>query len=78
MEIAVFVFSPIAGKFADKYGSRGLSSVGLFLNASALIWFSTLNGKSSYVYDPDQSAVIWFRKGVIRVSQCEFDHGFGS
>ena len=50
MEIAVFVFSPIAGRFADKYGSRVLSSVGLFLNASALIWFSTLNGKSSYGY----------------------------
>ena len=48
MEIVIFVLSPISGRLADKYGSRVLSSVGLALNASALIWFSTLNEKSSY------------------------------
>ncbi len=48
MEIVIFVVSPISGRMADRYGSRVLSSVGLALNASALIWFSTLNEKSSY------------------------------
>ena len=48
MEIVIFVLSPISGRLADRYGSRVLSSVGLALNASALIWFSTLNEKSSY------------------------------
>ena len=48
MEIIVFVLSPISGRLADRYGSRILSSMGLALNASALIWFSTLNERSSY------------------------------
>jgi len=49
MEIMILVLSPISGKLSDKYGSRVLVSIGLALNASALIWFSTLNQKSSYV-----------------------------
>jgi len=48
MEIVVFVLSPISGRMADRYGSRVLSSAGLTLNASALIWFSTLTETSSY------------------------------
>jgi EmrB/QacA subfamily drug resistance transporter len=48
MEIAVFFVSPISGRLADRYGSRMLSSVGLVLNAGALIWFSTINERSSY------------------------------
>jgi len=48
MEIIVLIFGPISGRLSDKYGSRVLSSVGLALNASALIWFSTLTEKSSY------------------------------
>jgi EmrB/QacA subfamily drug resistance transporter len=48
MEIIMFFLSPISGRLADRYGSRILSSVGLALNAAALIWFSTLNEKSSY------------------------------
>jgi EmrB/QacA subfamily drug resistance transporter len=49
MEIVVLVCSPLSGKLSDRYGSRILSSVGLFLNAAALIWFSTLNESSSYI-----------------------------
>ena len=48
MEIVMFALSPISGRLSDKYGSRVLSSVGLAINASALIWFSTLNERSSY------------------------------
>jgi EmrB/QacA subfamily drug resistance transporter len=61
MEIIVFILSPISGRLSDRYGSRVLSSVGLALNASALIWFSTLSQHSSY--------------GAILVSLCLF--GFG-
>jgi len=49
MEVVVFILSPIAGRIADKHGSRVLSSVGLALNAAALIWFSTLTATSSYM-----------------------------
>lgn len=48
MEIVILVLSPLSGRLSDKYGSRVLSSVGLALNASALIWFSRLTEKSSY------------------------------
>ena len=48
MEIIIFLIGPISGRLSDRYGSRVLSSVGLALNASALIWFSTLNQKSTY------------------------------
>jgi MFS family permease len=48
MEIMIFAISPISGRLADRYGSRVLTSVGLAFNSSALIWFSTLNERSSY------------------------------
>ena len=48
MEIIIFCVSPVSGRLADRYGGQVLSSIGLALNASALIWFSTLNQQSSY------------------------------
>jgi EmrB/QacA subfamily drug resistance transporter len=48
MEIVILLLSPISGRLSDKYGSRALSSIGLIFNAAALIWFSTLNERSSY------------------------------
>ena len=49
MDILILVLNPISGRLADKYGSRMFVSMGLALNAAALIWFSTLNEKSSYL-----------------------------
>jgi MFS family permease len=49
MDILILVLNPISGRLADKYGSRIFVSMGLALNAAALIWFSTLNEKSSYL-----------------------------
>jgi nitrate/nitrite transporter NarK len=48
MELCVFVLSPISGRLSDRFGGRILSSVGLALNASALLWFSTLKENASY------------------------------
>jgi EmrB/QacA subfamily drug resistance transporter len=48
MEIIIFILSPISGRLSDRYGSQLLTSVGLAFNGAALIWFSTLNEKSSY------------------------------
>ena len=48
MEVVVLIFGPLSGRLSDKYGSRWLSSIGLALNAAALLWFSRLNEKSSY------------------------------
>jgi len=48
MDALILVLNPISGRLADRYGSRVLSSLGLAFDAAALIWFSTLNTKSSY------------------------------
>jgi EmrB/QacA subfamily drug resistance transporter len=48
MEVVVLISGPISGRLSDKYGSRGLSTLGLALNAAALFWFSQLNERSSY------------------------------
>ncbi|MGP8080537.1 MAG: MFS transporter [Dehalococcoidales bacterium] len=48
MDAIILLLSPICGRLSDRYGSRVLSSVGLVFNAAALIWFSTLNERSSY------------------------------
>jgi EmrB/QacA subfamily drug resistance transporter len=48
MEIAVVIVSMISGRLSDRYGGRVLCSIGLALNASAFICFSTLNEKSWY------------------------------
>jgi EmrB/QacA subfamily drug resistance transporter len=49
MDILVLVLNPISGRLADKYGSRTFVTLGLASNAAALLWFSTLNEKSSYL-----------------------------
>lgn len=48
MEIIVLVLSPISGRLSDKYGGRVLSSLGLALNATGLLWFSRLDENSPY------------------------------
>ena len=48
MDSLILILNPITGRLADRYGSRVLSSLGLSFNAAALIWFSTLNERSSY------------------------------
>ena len=48
MEVVVLVMNTITGRLADKYGSRGFATLGLALNSSALLWFSTINKDTSY------------------------------
>jgi len=48
MDSLILILNPISGRLADRYGSRVLSSLGMAFNASALIWFSTLNERSTY------------------------------
>ena len=48
MPLIVLVMSPISGRLSDKFSSRGISSMGLAVNAASLLWLSTLNQNSSY------------------------------
>ena len=49
MEAVVLVVGPLSGRMSDRYGARGLSSLGLLCNAAAIFWISTLHQDSSYV-----------------------------
>ena len=48
MEAVVLVVGPISGRLSDRWGARGLSSLGLLCNAAAIFWISTLRESSSY------------------------------
>jgi len=49
MEAAVMVIGPLSGKLSDDHSARVLCSVGLFVNALAIFWFSTLEQSTSLV-----------------------------
>ena len=48
MEAVMLVVGPISGRLFDRYGARGLSSLGLLFNAGGTLLLSTLNQSSSY------------------------------
>ena len=47
MEAAVMVLGPFSGKLSDHYSPRALCSVGLLINALAILWFGTLEQNTS-------------------------------
>ena len=48
MEAVMLVVGPLSGRMSDRYGARGLSSIGLLFNAAGTFWLTTLNLDSSY------------------------------
>jgi len=48
MEAVVLLVGPLSGRLSDRYGARGLSSLGLLFNASATFWLSTIRQDTSY------------------------------
>ncbi|MDQ1281557.1 MAG: hypothetical protein QG670_2822 [Thermoproteota archaeon] len=50
MPLIVLVMSLISWRLSDKFGSRGISSMGLAVNIASLLWLSTLNQNSSYYF----------------------------
>ena len=48
LEVAVLIIGPLSGRISDRYGARGLSTLGLLFNAAALLWFSTLQMNTGY------------------------------
>ena len=49
MEAVVMIVGPLSGRLSDRYSVRVLSTVGLFLNAIAILWFSTLQQNTSFI-----------------------------
>ena len=48
MEVAVLIFGPLSGKLSDRYGARGLSTLGLFFMAATYLWLCTADQKIGY------------------------------
>ncbi len=48
MEAVVMIVGPLSGRLSDRYGARGLSSLGLLFSAAAVFWFSALEQDTSY------------------------------
>jgi EmrB/QacA subfamily drug resistance transporter len=48
MTVLIILIAPIAGKTADRVGSRGLMTVGMLLIAAQLVWFSQLGQDATY------------------------------
>jgi predicted MFS family arabinose efflux permease len=48
MTVLIILIAPVAGKTADRLGSRGLMTVGMTLIAAQLVLFSQLGGDASY------------------------------
>ena len=48
MTVLIILIAPLAGKTADRHGSRGLMTVGMLLIAAQLLWFSQLEQDASY------------------------------
>lgn len=74
MAIAMFVFSPISGILSDKYGSRGLSSLGLLIssvglfglmrihadssNLELILWMFVIGAGSGLFFSPNTNAIM--------------------
>lgn len=43
MDFTMILFSPISGRLSDKYGSRGLTAIGLGIGSVALVLFANLS-----------------------------------
>jgi MFS family permease len=48
MTVLIILIAPLAGRTADRLGSRGLMTVGMLLISAQLLWFSQLGLDASY------------------------------
>jgi EmrB/QacA subfamily drug resistance transporter len=48
MTILIILVAPVAGRMSDRFGSRGLMTVGMVLVAAQLLYFSTLGTDSTF------------------------------
>ena len=50
MDFTLIVIGPISGRLSDKYGARGLSTLGLAITSIALLVFSTFTAETDALY----------------------------
>ena len=48
MTVGMGIFGPVGGKLSDKYGSKGIATIGLIISALAILFLTTIS--SNFVY----------------------------
>lgn len=66
MDFTLIVVGPISGRLSDRYGGRGLSTLGLAITSIALLVFSTFTVETSEVYIAAALALGGFGIGLFR------------
>ena len=66
MDLTLIVIGPISGRLSDKYGGRGLSTLGLAVTSFALIVFSTFSTNTSVITIAASLALAGFGIGLFR------------
>lgn len=66
MDLTLIIIGPISGRLSDKYGGRGLSTLGLAVTSIALLVFSTFTIETSEFYIAAAFALGGFGIGLFR------------
>lgn len=66
MDFALIIIGPIGGRLSDKYGARGLSTLGLAITSCALVLFGTFSVDTTEAYIGVALALAGFGVGLFR------------
>ena len=78
MALGMLVASPLAGAYADRYGSRTLSALGMLVSAAALAAMTTLDVHTPYWQSTLWLALVGHRLGHVQLAQHGRDDGRGA
>jgi MFS family permease len=66
MDLTLIVIGPISGRLSDRYGGRGLSTLGLAITSGALLVFSTFSTDTTVISIAAALALAGFGIGLFR------------
>ena len=49
MTVGMGIFGPVGGKLSDKYGSKGIATIGLIISALAILFLTTISANFVYI-----------------------------
>jgi EmrB/QacA subfamily drug resistance transporter len=64
LSVTLSVFGPLGGRFSDRYGARVVSTVGLLIQAAAMLAFATINSSTSIWVVAGYEAVLGMGGGL--------------